>query len=136
MSISHLQDALESVDDPRHPSYILYPLEEILLLLLAGATAGCDDIVETCDWGSNQIDTFLRHFYPYKNEIPSHDTVNNLLRNLDCGVFEGLLSDWSSLLQSEYSQVIAIDGKSCRASRKKRVLHSRKRAMRLKTDLS
>ncbi len=37
--------------DPRQTAKVLYPLPELLLLLLCGTVAGADDFVELALWG-------------------------------------------------------------------------------------
>ena len=42
-----LLDHFALLSDPRQPAKVLYPLPEILLLVLAATIAGADDVVET-----------------------------------------------------------------------------------------
>ena len=49
-----LLDHFAGLDDPRQAAKVLYPLPEILLLLLSATLAGADDCVEMEFWaGSN-----------------------------------------------------------------------------------
>ena len=41
-----LLDRLSALDDPRQAAKVLYPLPEIILLLLCATLAGADDFVE------------------------------------------------------------------------------------------
>ena len=66
-----------ALQDPRQTAKVLYPLPEILLLVLAATLAGADDFVEIQTWGEERLD-FLRRFLPFTNGIPSHDTLNAL----------------------------------------------------------
>jgi hypothetical protein len=50
--------------DPRQATEVLYPLPEILLLILCATIAGADDFVEIGLWGTEHHD-FLRRFLPY-----------------------------------------------------------------------
>ena len=49
------------------------PLPEIMLLVVSATIAGCDDLVEVCEWGRERLD-FLRRHLLYRDDIPSHDT--------------------------------------------------------------
>ncbi|HTB42633.1 MAG TPA: transposase family protein, partial [Acetobacteraceae bacterium] len=60
--------------DPRQSAKVLYPLPEILLLLLCATISGADDFVEITLWGEERLD-FLRRFQLYEHGIPSHDTL-------------------------------------------------------------
>src|SRR5208282_5011019 len=69
-----LLDHFAALSDPRQRAKVLYPLPEILLLVLSATIAGADDFVETTVWGTEHL-AFLRRFYRYDNGIPSHDTL-------------------------------------------------------------
>ena len=71
-----------ALSDPRQHAKVLYPLPEILLLVLAATIAGADDFVETTLWGTEHL-AFLRRFYSYDSGIPSHDTLCDVFAALD-----------------------------------------------------
>jgi len=52
-----------AVEDPREGWRVLYPLRELLLLVLSATLAGMEDFVEIKLWGEQRLD-FLRRFYP------------------------------------------------------------------------
>ena len=56
--------------DPRQAAKVLYPLPEILLLLVWATLSGVDDFVEINLWGQEYMG-FLRRFQPYERGIPS-----------------------------------------------------------------
>jgi len=101
--------------------------------LLAATLAGADDFVEIGLWGRQNID-FLRRFLPYKNWIPSHDTLGALMAALDPAAFRDCFSQWVARLRADFAgpdgcEIVAIDGKASRRS------HDRKRpAPRLSTE--
>ena len=47
-----LLEHFAALEDPRQTAKVLYPLPEILLLLLAGTLAGADDFSEMELWGN------------------------------------------------------------------------------------
>ena len=47
-----LLDHFAALSDPRQHAKVLYPLPEILLLVLSATIAGADDFVETTLWGT------------------------------------------------------------------------------------
>jgi DDE_Tnp_1-associated len=63
-----------ALNDPRQSPKVLYPLPEILLLLLSATIAGADDFVEVALWGQEHLD-FLRRYQPFRHGIPSHDVL-------------------------------------------------------------
>ena len=119
--IRGLFDCFASLKDPRQLNKVLYPLPEILLLLLAATLAGADDCVEICVWGEQHID-LLRRFRPYKRGIPSHDTLGDLLAALDPAAFRACFAAWVDGLRAAYAvpetdlDIIAVDGKTSRRS--------------------
>ena len=64
-----LLDHFAALSDPRQHAKVLYPLPEILLLVLASTIAGADDFVETTLWGAEHL-AFLQRFYRYEQRHP------------------------------------------------------------------
>ena len=56
-------DCFSALDDPRQRTKVVYPLPEILLLVLCGVMAGADDFSEITRWGKLHTE-FLRRFLP------------------------------------------------------------------------
>jgi predicted transposase YbfD/YdcC len=104
-----------TLEDPRQAAKVLYPLPEILLLLLSATLAGADDCVEIELWGNEQL-AFLRRFLPYKHGIPSHDTLTGVLAALDPMLFKTCFVSWVEGLREAEPDLIAIDGKTSRRS--------------------
>jgi hypothetical protein len=65
-----LLDHFSALKDPREQWRVLYPLREVLLLLLCGTLSGMDDFVEINLWGRERLD-FLRRFLPFEHGVPS-----------------------------------------------------------------
>ena len=101
--------------DPRQLAKVLYPLTEILLLMLCATISGADDFVEIELWGSERHE-FLRRFLPFERGIPSHDTLCDVIAALDPGLFRSCFLAWVQDLQDDAPDVIAIDGKTSRRS--------------------
>jgi predicted transposase YbfD/YdcC len=99
--------------DPRQTAKVLYPLPEILLLVLAATLAGADDFVEVRAWGEERL-AFLRRFLPFANGVPSHDTLNGVINALDPELFKRCFVAWSDGLRTDQPEVVAIDGKTSR----------------------
>jgi len=118
--VDGLLECFAALKEPRQRAKVLYPLPEILLLLLAATLAGADDFVEIGLWGRQNID-FLRRFLPYKNWIPSHDTLGALMAALDPAAFRDCFSQWVARLRADFAgpdgcEIVAIDGKASRRS--------------------
>lgn len=114
-----LLDHFAALRDPRQHAKVLYPLPEILLLVLSSTIAGADDFVETTLWGAVHL-AFLRRFYPYESGIPSHDTLCDVFAALDPELFKACFMAWISGLRDDDPEIIAIDGKTSRRSHGRR----------------
>jgi hypothetical protein len=77
-----LLDQFATLKDPRQGWKVVYPLPEVLLVVLCGTLAGAEDFVEIRRWGLLHLD-FLRRFQPFARGIPSHDTLNDIINALD-----------------------------------------------------
>lgn len=108
-----LLDHFAALSDPRQAWKVLYPLPEVLLLVLCGTLAGADDFVEVRRWGMmNQA--FLRRFLPYAHGVPSHDTLNDVVCALDGELFSARFTAWVEGLREAEPDIVAVDGKTSR----------------------
>ena len=101
--------------DPRQAAKVLYPLPEILLIVLCGTLAGADDFVELALWGRENLQ-FLRRFARFGSGIPSHDTLCEVIAAIDPEAFRTCFTAWVESLREPAPDVIAIDGKTSRRS--------------------
>jgi predicted transposase YbfD/YdcC len=106
-------DHFSALEDPRQSWKVVYPLPEIMLLILAATIAGADDFVEIEAWGNERLD-FLRTLLPYENGIPSHDALNDLVNALDPELFKACFTSWVASMREDDPDIIAIDGKTSR----------------------
>lgn len=107
-----------ALEDPRQSWKVLYPLPEVLLLVLCGTLAGAEDFVEIRRWGAVNLG-FLRRFLPYAADVPSHDTLNDVVNAIDGELFAQCFSAWVEGLRGAVPdlvgpEVVAIDGKTSR----------------------
>lgn len=123
-----LVERFEALSDPRQAAKVLYPLPEILLLLLCVTLAGADDFVEVRLWGDQNL-AFLRRLLPYARGVPSHDTLGDVVAALDPALFKACFTAWAIGLRAQAvpclagdpavaaaPEVIAVDGKTSRRS--------------------
>lgn len=114
-----LLDHFSALSDPRQRWRVLYPLPEILLLVLCATLSGMEDFVEISLWGEQRLD-FLRRFFPYERGIPAHDTLNDVINGLDPDLFKTCFANWVEALREHAPDIIAIDGKTSRRSHARR----------------
>ena len=105
----------QAVEDPRQEGKVLYPLEEILLLVLCGVISGANGWTPIALYGQKKLE-LLRRFLPYENGTPSHDQLGILFSRLNLEVFQSCFISWVASLNETLEGVVAVDGKTLRRS--------------------
>ena len=101
--------------DPRINRKKLYPLDEILFVVLCGTICGAGSWRDFVLFGKEKLE-FLKEYFPYANGIPSKNTYARVFGALDSTEFRQCFIEWVQNLQSMVEGVIAIDGKTLRKS--------------------
>jgi predicted transposase YbfD/YdcC len=97
--------------DPRIERTKLYPLVEILFVVLCGSVCGAESWRDFVLFGKEKLD-FLREYYSFQNGIPSKNTFARVLAALEIEAFKTCFIEWVKSLQTIVNEVIAIDGKT------------------------
>ena len=111
-------DHFSALEDPRQAWKVVYPLPEILLVVLCATLGGAEDFVEVARWGRKKLD-FLRRLLPYARGIASHDTLNDVMNALPAPLFAECFTAWVEGLRETAADIVAIDGKTSRRSKAK-----------------
>jgi predicted transposase YbfD/YdcC len=111
-------DHFSALEDPRQAWKVVYPLPEILLVVLCATLGGAEDFVEIARWGQRKL-AFLRRLLPFARGIASHDTLNDVMNALPAGLFAECFTAWVESLRESAPDIVAIDGKTSRRSRAK-----------------
>lgn len=108
---------IKELPDPRGHQGKLHKLVDIVVIAVCAVVCGADDWNEIADYGQRK-QALLKGFLELPNGIPSHDTFNRVLSRLDPQAWQQCFTQWvQDLAVSTAGQVVAIDGKSLRASR-------------------
>jgi len=59
--VALLLEHFSELGDDREPWRVMYPLKEVLLLVVCATIASCDDFYDIVAWGEHHLD-FLRRF--------------------------------------------------------------------------
>ena len=113
MAKATLLDHFSALKDPRQAWKVIYPLPEVLLIVLCGTMAGAEDFADIERWAKTKLD-FLRRFLPFERGVPSHDTLNDVMNALPAALFSDCFVSWVSALRERAPDLVAIDGKTSR----------------------
>jgi predicted transposase YbfD/YdcC len=110
-----LLDHFAVIEDPRETWRVAHPLPEVLLLVVCGTIADCDDYEGIAEWGEAHL-TFLRRFLPYHHGVPGARWLTILMNRLDPALFSAAFTAWVRETWPERLDLVAIDGKTSRRS--------------------
>jgi predicted transposase YbfD/YdcC len=110
-----LLDHFAIIDDPREQWRVAHPLPEVLLLVVCGTIADCDDYEGIAEWGAAHL-AFLRRFLPYYHGVPGSRWLNMLMNRIEPGVFSTAFMGWVRESWPDRLDLVAIDGKTSRRS--------------------
>jgi len=117
--VALLLNHFSRIADDREPWRVVFPLTEVLLLLTCATIASCDDFDDIAAWGEHHVE-FLRRFSPFHNGIPCERWLRTLVNRIDPLTFGRCFTDWIGALWPGRHDLIAIDGKTSRATHDKR----------------
>lgn len=95
------------LEDPRIDRKKLYPLDEILFVTLCAVICGAESWYDIEDFGEARI-SFLRSYYPFKNGLPSHDTIGRVFSLLNPTTFKNCFINWIKAAKN-IPELIAIE---------------------------
>jgi predicted transposase YbfD/YdcC len=110
-----LLDHFAIIDDPREQWRVAHPLPEVLLLVVCGTIADCDDYEGIAEWAEAHL-AFLRRFLPYHHGVPGARWLNVLMNRVDPELFSAAFTAWVREIWPDRLDLVAIDGKTSRRS--------------------
>jgi predicted transposase YbfD/YdcC len=103
------------VEDPRDVRRITHRLDEILLLVVCGTIADCDDYEDIAAWGAAHLG-FLRRHLPYEHGVPGERWLTILMNRINPTLFAAAFAAWVRESWPGKTAFVAIDGKTSRRS--------------------
>ena len=113
--LSVLLEHFATIEDPRDVRRIAHPLPEVLLLVVCGTMADCDDYDHIAAWGAAHLG-FLRRHLPYEHGVPGGRWLTILMNRLDPALFQAAFTAWVRATWPDRPDFVAIDGKTSRRS--------------------
>jgi len=107
-----------AIGDARESWRVMYPLREVLFLVVCATIANCDDYEDVVDWGEANL-AFLRGFGEFHFGAPCADWLRALMNRLDpdgfAAAFRASVADaWPGC-----ADLVALDGTSRRSHDRK-----------------
>lgn len=104
--------------DPRVERTRRHVFDDIIFISIAAVLSGVESWNEMEQYGTIKKE-WLDSFLELPNGIPSHDTFNRFFAALDADEFEKCFLSWvRDIRQRTHGEVVSIDGKTIRGSRK------------------
>lgn len=110
-----LLEHFSEVEDFRANWRVMYPLSEVLLLVVCATIASCDDFDDIAAWGEAHT-RFLRRFLPYHYGVPGARWLNILMNRMNPDMFSDCFMAWATSFRPSLPPQIAIDGKTSKRS--------------------
>ena len=110
-----LLEHFSEIKDTRQPCKVMYPLDEVLLLVVCGTMASCDDYDDIVLWGNQHL-AFLRGQRDYHFGIPCADWLRVVMNRVGPELFASCFLNFVAERLPHCVGQIAIDGKASRRS--------------------
>ena len=119
-----LQEALEGIEDTRRNRSVMYPLIEILVIMLLAVICGATSYAKVEMFGKSK-ETWLKKFLKLEYGIPDACTIRDVIRQIDTQQLHKAFAEWMKSVAHHVFGVVPIDGKEARRTKDKtsRPLH-------------
>ena len=111
-----LLDVLEGIDDTRRGNSVIYPLQEVLFIMLVAVICGATSYVKVEMFGKSK-ETWFRKYLKLEYGIPDACTFRNVIKEIDTARLHEVFREWMRSVVTEVSGVVAIDGKQARRTK-------------------
>lgn len=106
----------DKLKDPRINRTKKHPLINVLFIALCAVICGAEDFASIERFGKARRE-WLSQFLDLSSGIPSHDTFTRVFSLIDPVAFGKIFIEWVETLANKIKKVVAIDGKSMRATK-------------------
>ena len=114
-----LLDHFATIKDTRQGWKVMYPLREVLFLVVCGTIASGDDYDDIVDWGTGHL-AFLRGFAEFHFGIPCVDWLRSIMNRINPDLFRACFTSWVAECWPDKLDLVAIDGKTSRRTHNRR----------------
>jgi hypothetical protein len=105
-----LADVLEGIEDTRRKNSVMYPLHEVLIIMLLAVICGATSYAKIEMFGNSKYE-WLKSFLKLEYGIPDVCIFRNIIKEIDTQKLHILFCEWMKNVVSDLTGVIAIDEK-------------------------
>lgn len=120
--MTEILKTIELIEDKRQEKKVRHKLLDIVVIVLFAKLANADDW-EEIEIFAKSNEKFLRQYIELENGIPSHDTIQRVMGNIEPKYMQGIYEKWNELANSnegeKLKKIICIDGKTMRGNKSK-----------------
>lgn len=113
---------LECIEDNRQQSKIRYTVQEVVLIVFCSTLSRVEDWEDREVWAEYHLE-YLRQYLPYKNGVPSHDTMQRVMGMISTEYFQQAYNKWIEAFEKgegiNLRKIVCIDGKTMRGNSQK-----------------
>jgi len=113
-----LSEALEGIEDTRREQSVMYPLIEILKIVLLGVMCGATSYIKIEMFGKSK-EKWLKKYLRLEYGIPDACTLRNVIKEIDTKKLHEIFVEWMKEIAKNIFGIIAIDGKEARRTKDK-----------------
>ena len=111
-----LKEVLEGIEDTRRSRSVIYPLHEVLIIMLLAVICGATSYAKIEMFGKSKKE-WLGTFLELENGIPDACTFRNVIKEIDTQKLHEIFCEWMKSAAKELFGVVAIDGKQARRTK-------------------
>jgi predicted transposase YbfD/YdcC len=118
--VSSLFEQLSEINDPRIERTKWHKLIDILVIAVCATICGAESFSDMEEFGHDK-EEWLKSFLELENGIPSHDTFRRVFMLIKGEEFQRAFLNWvEGVSELTDKEVVSLDGKQLRGSRKKK----------------
>jgi len=114
----NLAEALEGIEDTRRERSVMYPLIEIMMIVLLGVMCGATSYAKIEIFGKGK-ETWLKKFLKLEYGVPDACTLRNVIKEIATAQLHEVFVEWMKQIAENIFGVVAIDGKEARRTKDK-----------------
>lgn len=108
-----LAEILEGIEEPRRKNSVIYPLHEVLFIMLVSILCGATSYARIEMFGRSKQEWLKKHL-KLENGIPDANTFRHVMLMVTPAQIHELFAEWMKSVLPVVKGVIAIDGKQAR----------------------